>query len=369
MIGLKRGLVELHDHEKEWEENAVLIIEKLKSIFGAAATNIQHVGSTSIVHIKAKPIIDIAVAATSLDIAPMIPALEAEGMIHRPENDDPCQVFFSCGNDKENTRTHHIHVVKDGSKEWQDYINFRDYLNARPDAAREYENVKLRLMNEYRNDRLSYTEGKAAFIKDALRKALTWRYLGNQFYHSEIETAHAKVIHILGASGSGTTTLGRAISKNFGFTHFDSDDFFWLPTNPPYTAKRKPEERQKLLAEAMAKSGKSVISGSLCGWGDRFIPEFDLVIFIDTPASVRVERLKEREYRHFGSRILPGGDMYENHAEFINWAEKYDTSGFEQRSKILHMDWLKNITCPVITVDGSHPIEATLRQIEKSIYK
>ena len=179
MIGLKRGFVELHDHEKSWEENAALIVEKLKSILGATATDIQHVGSTSIVHIKAKPIIDIAVSVNSFDdVYTLIPVLEAEGIIHRPDNDEPWQVYFSCGNDRENSRTHHIHVVKTGSKEWQDYINFRDYLNYCPDVAKEYENVKLRLMKEYKNDRLAYTEGKDEFIKKVLRDALTWRYLG-----------------------------------------------------------------------------------------------------------------------------------------------------------------------------------------------
>lgn len=90
-----------------------------------------------------------------------------------------------------------------------------------------------------------------------------------------------KVIHILGASGCGTTTLGRAISKNFGYTHFDSDDYFWQPTDPPYTVKREVEERQKLLADDMAKCEKCVISGSLCGWGDIFIPDFDPVVHMD----------------------------------------------------------------------------------------
>lgn len=179
--------------------------------------------------------------------------------------------------------------------------------------------------------------------------------------------AHKKVIHILGASGSGTTTLGRAISEHFGYTHFDSDDIFWMPTNPPYTIKRETQERQKLLAENMARNEKCVISGSLCGWGDVFIPKFELVIFVDTPTQIRIKRLKERECHHFGDRILPGGDMYENHIEFIAWAEKYDNAGFEQRSRVVHMNWLKNITCPIITVDGSLPMEDMLNQVVNSI--
>ncbi|ADY55290.1 protein of unknown function UPF0157 [Syntrophobotulus glycolicus DSM 8271] len=176
MLGLKRGIVALYDHEISWEENAALTMEKLQKIFGAAAKDMQHVGSTSIVRIKAKPIIDIAVAVNSFaDVYPLIPLLEAEGIRHGPENDQPWQVFFFCGNDREDTRTHHIHVVKTDSREWRDYINFRDYLNACPEAAGEYETVKRQLGQKYQNDRLAYTEGKDAFVKKVLLDALAWR--------------------------------------------------------------------------------------------------------------------------------------------------------------------------------------------------
>ncbi len=462
MIGLKRGLVELHDHEKSWEENAASTVEKLKNIFGTAAVDIQHVGSTSIKGIRAKPIIDIAVSVNSYDdVYPLIPVLEKWGFHlrqHAVEND----VLFVCGDFEADTRTHHIHVVKAGSKQWQDYINFRDYLNHCPDVAKEYERIKLGLMHKCKDDRIAYTEGKEEFIKRALRDALIWRYLGRiakvivdrplgtyhpktdtifytanygfvdgiiagddgkqdayilgveypvaeftgvisavirrlddvedkwvvtppamklskdeisekvrfveQFFQTEIEMAHTKVIHILGASGSGTTTLGRAISKKLGYAHFDSDDYFWQPTDPPYTTKREAVERRKLLTDDMARTEKCVISGSLCDWGDVFIPDFDLVIFVDTPTPVRIKRLKEREYRHFSDRILPGGDMYDNHTEFIEWAARYDTAGYEQRSRLSHMDWLKQITCPVIMVDGSQPIDKILHQVGDYIY-
>lgn len=173
-----------------------------------------------------------------------------------------------------------------------------------------------------------------------------------------------KVVHILGASGAGTTTLGKAISVKYGYSHFDSDDYFWIPTNPPYTTKREISDRQKLLSEAIARAEKCVLSGSLCGWGDVLIPQFELVIFVDTPTDLRIKRLKEREYRHFGDRILPNGDMYDNHAEFIEWAERYDTAGAEQRSRIMHMDWLKKLNCPVVTVDGTKPTDEMIKQVE-----
>lgn len=103
------------------------------------------------------------------------------------------------------------------------------------------------------------------------------------------------VIHVLGASGSGTTTLAMAIQEAFGHKILDTDNYLWVPTNPPYTTKRSCDERQKLLKNDIAQNKKCVISGSMCssenGWGDIFIPLFDLVIFINTPTNVRIKRL------------------------------------------------------------------------------
>jgi len=179
MLGLKRGIVELYDHDKMWEINAKETINKLKAIFGITATDIQHVGSTSIVHIKSKPIIDIAVAVNCFDdVLAIVQKLEEAGFIHRSQNDEPWEIYFSCGDEQENLRTHHINVVKANSKEWRDYINFRDYLNANLDIAKEYENLKLQLMNTYKHDRDSYTNGKAKFIIKTLRKAQDYFTLG-----------------------------------------------------------------------------------------------------------------------------------------------------------------------------------------------
>ncbi len=172
-------------------------------------------------------------------------------------------------------------------------------------------------------------------------------------------------IHILGASGSGTTTLAKAISGYYGFLHLDADDFFWEKTNPPFTRKRAYANRQTLMAEAIAGAEKCVISGSMEGWGNIFIPQLELVIYVHTPTEVRIERLRRREREKFGSRILPGGDMYENHEEFIKWASAYDFGGLEIRSARLHKEWLKQITCPVVTLDGQCACDENLKHLEK----
>lgn len=152
-----------------------------------------------------------------------------------------------------------------------------------------------------------------------------------------------KGIHIFGASGSGTTSLGKALSKKYGFTHFDSDDYFWLPTNPPFIHKRPIEERQKLLSEDLHNNEKWVLTGSLCGWGNVFIDDFDLVIYLWVPTAIRLKRLSEREIDRFGERISPSRDMYENHREFLKWAFKYDQGGLDMRSKATHENYTLSI--------------------------
>ena len=184
MIGLKRGTVKLYEHDKEWEFEARKTIIRLREILGTAARDIQHVGSTAIPSIKAKPIIDIAVAVYDFnDILVLEPALRNEGFYFRTNNDMAGQKLWACGSYYEGTgdlQTHFIHVVIADSTEWMNYINFRDYLNKTPSAAKEYEDLKSTLAAKAPVDegRELYLKGKHDFIVYTLRKALVNSYLG-----------------------------------------------------------------------------------------------------------------------------------------------------------------------------------------------
>jgi adenylate kinase family enzyme len=90
-------------------------------------------------------------------------------------------------------------------------------------------------------------------------------------------------IHILGASGSGTTMSGRVLAEHLHFPHFDTDDYFWQPTDPPFTQQRERTARQQLLMDDITAQDSWVLSGSLCGWGDVAIPLFELVVFLWIP--------------------------------------------------------------------------------------
>ncbi len=184
MIGLKRGTVELHEHEIEWEIDAQNTISLLKSILGNVIKDIQHVGSTAIHAIKAKPIIDIAVAVDDFDeVLKYEDELKSNGFYYRPHVDIEWQLLFASGSLYDGTgdmQTHFIHIVKTGSMEWINYVNFRDYLNNTPSIAKEYENLKISLAEESPVDsgREKYLKGKHDFIVYTLRKALVKSYLG-----------------------------------------------------------------------------------------------------------------------------------------------------------------------------------------------
>ena len=103
------------------------------------------------------------------------------------------------------------------------------------------------------------------------------------------------IIHIFGASGSGTSTLARAISDRTGYVFLDSDDYLWMPTDPQYTTKRPSGERVALLNMDLDRTENAVLSGSLVGWGDPLMGRFTLAVRLVVPHDVRMERLMRRE--------------------------------------------------------------------------
>ena len=169
-LGLKRGIVQLEPHDKRWDEAAIQTIKILKSILGDDAIDIQHIGSTAIPAIKAKPIIDIVVGTTDFGrIMSHNEQLENEGIFYRG-SDVEHQVLYVIGDMEKDIRTHHIHVVKWNGTEWKNYIHFRDYLNANENMALQYQKLKEELESKYADDRVTYTNGKQDMIDIILER-------------------------------------------------------------------------------------------------------------------------------------------------------------------------------------------------------
>ena len=173
-----------------------------------------------------------------------------------------------------------------------------------------------------------------------------------------------KGIHITGASGSGVTTLGRVLAARLGATHLDTDSFYWLASHPPFRDRRPVADRMEMMEQAFAAARQGwVLSGSLDGWGDPFIPRFSLVAFVYTPPAVRMTRLLERERDRYGAAIEPGGAMHTQHLEFVGWAEGYDHGGRPGRSLPRHEAWLATLPCPVLRLDGAQALDALIEAV------
>ena len=148
--------------------------EKIKNILNDIIIDIHHIGSTAIPGIKAKPVIDILVEVKDIEeVDQYNHKMEELGYEAMGEYGIPKRRFFRKG---ENNRTHHIHIFQTGNEEIERHINFKEYLIAHPDKAREYSKLKEELVNKYTYDVENYTNSKSDFIKEIDRKAkLRWK--------------------------------------------------------------------------------------------------------------------------------------------------------------------------------------------------
>jgi adenylate kinase family enzyme len=175
-------------------------------------------------------------------------------------------------------------------------------------------------------------------------------------------------IHIMGASGAGVTSLGRALADALAIPHHDTDDYFWQPTIPPYQKKREPDERLRLMREVFLPRADWVLSGALDGWGDAIIPEFDLVVFVSTSTELRLQRLRAREAAHFGATaVAPGGWRHRQTEEFVEWASRYDDGDREGRSLARQQAWLTALPCPVLRLDGSRSLPELVAKVRAAL--
>jgi len=152
------------------------------------------------------------------------------------------------------------------------------------------------------------------------------------------------------------TTLGRALAARLGAVHIETDDHYWVETDPPYREKRGVPERLSRIGAEQRHTGRWVLSGTLEGWAEGATSDADLIVFLEVPTPIRIERLRAREKARFGDSLLPGGAMHETHREFIAWAAHYENGTQPGRSRPRHERWLAGATKPVLRLDGTRPV-------------
>lgn len=160
------------EHDPRWKTEFAEIAARLRDGLGDAARRIDHIGSTSIPGLAAKPVIDVQVSVVSLE--PMdtyLPSMESLGYRWRKDNPETTKRYFR---ESPGGRRTHIHVRKAGSWHEQGALLFRDYLRLHPTDRDLYESTKRSLAVTFREDREAYTEAKATVVWEILRRADRW---------------------------------------------------------------------------------------------------------------------------------------------------------------------------------------------------
>ncbi len=156
--------VEVVDYDPTWPERYAEERERIAAALAPLPVRIEHIGSTAVPGLAAKPVIDILVGVPDIERAgPAVAALIRLGYSYAPEFEgiSPEQRYFYKGM----PHTHHIHMVETASDMFAYHLAFRDYLRAHPEAAAEYARLKRGLAARFRDDRDAYTDGKADFVK------------------------------------------------------------------------------------------------------------------------------------------------------------------------------------------------------------
>lgn len=155
------------DYDAFWQLQFVQEAEKIKKALNAPRLIVEHIGSTAVPGLCAKPIIDIMVAVEDLRDEKIVAGLSKLGYVFEPDAGEQDRLFFR----KVTVRTYHVHVVEKNSWAFRRHLLFRDYLISNPSVCEEYAALKRESAKRYRSDRQGYTRSKTEFIESALRKA------------------------------------------------------------------------------------------------------------------------------------------------------------------------------------------------------
>lgn len=167
MLGLRRGTVVLETYRQGWASLFQEEAERLSCRIGRKAVAIEHIGSTAIPGMAAKPILDMMIGVHSMSDADLIlDDVVTMGYLRRENGDLADRIFLVKG--PESLRTHHLSITYIGSAFWQDHIQFREALREDKTLATAYLELKSRLAKTFGQDRERYTAGKERFVKEVL---------------------------------------------------------------------------------------------------------------------------------------------------------------------------------------------------------
>lgn len=168
-------------------------------------------------------------------------------------------------------------------------------------------------------------------------------------------------VHIIGAPGSGCTTLGMAFAAVRGIDFLDTDDFYF---DVKHSQKREPLKRNADLLQAILQAEDCVVSGSVDGWNSEIDPLFTHIVFLRLDNATRMARLHQRELDLYGAEaISPGGERCENSSFFLEWARHYEDGTREGRNLQRHEAWLAKQKSPILRLDTIEPLNVLVEKV------
>lgn len=160
-------------YDRAWPAMAERELRRIEEAVGDAAVRLEHVGSTAVPGLAAKPVIDLQLSVTALEphehyVAP----LERLGYLFAPAPESPDYHFFA--KPPERPRTHHLHVCRAGSEHELRHVAVRDFLRGHPGEAARYAALKREVVARHPQDRLAYIDGKDAYVTALEQRAVAW---------------------------------------------------------------------------------------------------------------------------------------------------------------------------------------------------
>lgn len=186
-------------------------------------------------------------------------------------------------------------------------------------------------------------------------------------------------IAIMGLNGCGKSTLAHALSQKLKFYEMDVEDYYFPEQKQsrqavldqqyhvqceykgelPYSVPRSKAEVQEMLREDIVKHPQFVISGVTMNWEEKILAAIDIAFLLEVPSDERVRRVQQREEVRFGSRVLSGGDMYEQQKEFRDIIANKTNQSVEESAARLQ--------CPKIRLDGTKSVEENIAIIMRTL--
>jgi GrpB-like predicted nucleotidyltransferase (UPF0157 family) len=165
------------DYDPNWSVLFEQERVKIQGALGSVALVIEHMGSTAVPGLAAKPIIDLLVGVPNLEEARLhcVEPIKALGYTYLPHYESwlPGELFFRKG--PPGPWTHHVHVMEPSHPRWEHFVLFRDYLRAHPEVARAYASIKRQLAASFNDDIAGYRNGKGEFVDSVMVKARAWK--------------------------------------------------------------------------------------------------------------------------------------------------------------------------------------------------